>query len=82
MTHNMRAEDENMEQNCPEKKTIRFRGTSKFKEHVLPNNKRVENVESPHCKEQFSEKQDLEKKQGIHTRFFVKSILSRSEFLW
>lgn len=74
-THNMRAEDENMEQNCPEKKTIRFRSTGKSKSHASPNNKRVENIESPHCKEHLSEAQGLEKKPGKHMLIFCKECL-------
>ncbi|EFN87546.1 Protein TAPT1-like protein [Harpegnathos saltator] len=73
----MRAEDENMEQNCPEKKTIRFRGTGKSKSHVSSNNKRVENVESPHCREQLSESHDLEKKQGVSLMQFLRTELTR-----
>lgn len=65
-THSMNAEDENMD-NCPEKKTIRFRSTSKSKRHISPNNKRVENIESPRCKEYLPEAQDSERKQGTRT---------------
>ncbi|XP_032673166.1 protein TAPT1 homolog [Odontomachus brunneus] len=73
----MLAEDEIMEQNCPEKKTIRFRNTGKSKRHVSPNNKRVENVESPHYRQQFSETQDLDKKQGVSLMQFLRTELTR-----
>lgn len=58
-------DDENMEQSCPEKKTIRFHDTES-KTHVSPHGKRVENVNLKHYKSQLSHGQKTQKKQGTY----------------
>ncbi|XP_072750936.1 protein TAPT1 homolog isoform X3 [Anoplolepis gracilipes] len=70
--------DGDMEHSWSEKKTIRFRGADKSKNHVSSNNKqRVENVDPPHYKSQLSNGQDTEKKQRVSLMQFLRTELTR-----
>lgn len=64
--HNTCTKNGNMENDCPEKRTIRFRGTCISETNVSSNNKRVENVDFPNYKSQLSKGQSPEKKSGIY----------------
>lgn len=62
----MQANDGNMDQSLPEKRTIRFRGP---KTHVSPADRRVESVDLSHYRSGLSNGQEEEegKKQGAYT---------------
>lgn len=67
--HNVRNGDENMEQCCSERKTIRFRGTVEPETDGPFNDKRVENVElPPRYASQFTEMRVPEETQGTTPR--------------
>lgn len=73
------ADDENMELSCPEKRTIRFRGTTaESQAHVPSNDKRVENVDPSRSGSQLSEMRVPEEKQGTFVRDHI-GTLRRAE---
>lgn len=76
MRNTMRTDDENMERDLLDRKTIRFRGTAKSaKTRASPQRvKRVENVDLPRYKSQL---QDSTRKQRISLAQFLRTELTR-----
>ncbi|RLU19765.1 hypothetical protein DMN91_008323 [Ooceraea biroi] len=73
----MRADDGTMERDLSDGKTIRFRGTGKSEIHVSPHGKRVENVDLPRYRSQFSDGQATAQKQRISLMQFLRTELTR-----
>ncbi|EFN63552.1 Protein TAPT1-like protein [Camponotus floridanus] len=74
----MRLVDGDMEESWPERRTIRFSGTDKTKNHVSSNDKpRVESVDPPDYRSGLSDGQDAEKKRSVSLMQFLRAELTR-----